>query len=72
MVSRLILIALFMIVGYAVQSCQGMGGGSVAGNIGGTEPVNTKESIEYQKAILKCYKTGGSRIVKITGELRCY
>lgn len=44
----------------------------VVGNEGGSAPVNETEAKEYQKAILKCYRLGGSRIVKITGELRCY
>ena len=48
------------------------GGGEVPGNEAGSQPVNPKETIEYQKAVLKCYKTGGSRVVKITGELRCF
>jgi len=48
------------------------GGGSVAGNENGSEPVNQKETYEYQKAVLKCYKTGGTRVVKIEGALRCF
>lgn len=47
-------------------------GGSVAGNEGGSEPVNDKEAIEYKKAVVRCYKTGGTKVVKIMGELRCY
>lgn len=48
------------------------GGGTVAGNENGSEPINDKESLEYKKAIVRCYKTGGNRVVKIMGELRCY
>lgn len=48
------------------------GGGGVAGNEGGSEPVNDKEAVEYKKAIVRCYKTGGTKVVKIMGELRCY
>ena len=48
------------------------GGGNVAGNENGSEPINDKESLEYKKAIVRCYKTGGNRVVKIMGELRCY
>ena len=56
-----------------LSACSSMGGSlTVTGNENGTQPVNQKEAVEYQKAILKCYKTGGSRIVKISGELRCF
>jgi hypothetical protein len=48
------------------------GGGTVVGNDNGSEPINEKESLEYKKAIVRCYKTGGNRVVKIMGELRCY
>ncbi len=48
------------------------GGGGVTGNESGSEPINEKESLEYKKAIVRCYKTGGNRVVKIMGELRCY
>ncbi len=44
----------------------------VAGNEHGSEPINDKEALEYNKAVVRCYKTGGSRVVKIMGELRCY
>lgn len=50
----------------------GGGGGSVDGNDGGSAPVNAEETVRYKKALLKCYKTGGNRIVKIEGTLRCY
>lgn len=52
-------------------SCAG-GSGGLAGNEGGSAPISEKEAIEYKKALLKCYKTGGNRIVKIEGRLRCY
>lgn len=52
-------------------ACQ-MGGGSVPGNEGGTSPANQSEKGEYNKAIVRCYKTGGTRVVKIMGQLRCY
>lgn len=48
------------------------GGSGVMGNSGGSEPVNEEEGREYKSQLLKCYKTGGSRIVKIEGQLRCY
>lgn len=48
------------------------GGSGVRGNEGGSTPISNEESREYQTELLRCYKTGGSRIVKIEGELRCY
>ena len=48
------------------------GSGGIAGNENGSEPINDKEALEYKKAIVRCYKTGGIRVVKIMGELRCY
>ena len=63
-----------------VSACQSSGGGrpsggSSAGILGGGEssqPINPAEEKQYKRALLKCYKTGGSRIVKIKGILRCY
>jgi hypothetical protein len=54
-------------------ACQGGGGGgAVTGNENGSAPVNNEEMKEYKKAIMRCYKTGGSRVVKIEGKLNCY
>ena len=50
-------------------ACQGHG---ISDNDSGSTPLNEQESLEYKKALVRCYKTGGSRIVKIMGELRCY
>lgn len=50
----------------------GCSGLQVAGNESGSEPVNTNEQREYMKAIRRCHKMGGSRIVKVMGELRCF
>ena len=44
----------------------------VQGNENGSKPINKREEVSYKRAILKCYKTGGSRIVKIEGRLNCY
>ncbi len=55
-----------------LTSCQTGGAGSVAGNENGSAPVNKKEAKAYKKAVTRCYKTGGSRVVKIEGVLRCY
>ena len=57
-----------VVVGAFSSSCQT----SVSGNEGGSEPINDAETQEYKKAIVRCYKTGGTRVVKIMGELRCY
>ena len=51
-----------------LAGCAG-GGGSHAGS---SQPINSDEEIEYRKALTRCYKTGGSRIVKINNYLRCY
>ncbi len=47
-------------------------GGGVAGNEGGSDPVNEQEAFEFQKAVNRCHRTGGTRVVKIKGELKCY
>lgn len=58
---------------FHLQACAGGGGGGgVAGNTSGSEPINPSEANDYKRAILKCYKTGGSRVVKIEGRLMCY
>ena len=44
----------------------------VSGNDGGSVPVNKEEELDYKKAVNRCYKTGGTRVVKIMGQLRCY
>lgn len=46
--------------------------GANTGNEGGSEPINPSEEKAYKQAILKCYKTGGTRVVKIEGTLKCY
>lgn len=38
----------------------------------GSNPVNQKEDILYKQAIIRCHKTGGTRIVKINSLLRCF
>ena len=55
-------------------SCAGGGGSGshLSGNKGGSSPINAQEEVQYKKALLKCYKTGGNRVVKIQGKLRCY
>jgi hypothetical protein len=46
--------------------------GGVAGNDKGSAPINAEEANDYKKAVNRCYKTGGTRVVKIMGQLRCY
>jgi len=56
----------------ALLHCVSCQGGGIAGNDSGSDPLNEQETVEYKKALVRCYKTGGNRIVKIMGELRCY
>ncbi len=57
----------------AVSSgCTGLGGGTVNGNEGGSNPISESEIPAYQKAVNRCHKTGGTRVVKIDGNLRCF
>lgn len=35
-------------------------------------PMNAREELQYHQALVRCAKTGGTRIVKIRSELRCY
>jgi hypothetical protein len=44
----------------------------ITGNEGGSQPINEQEVNDYKRAVHKCYKTGGTRVVKINGKLRCY
>ena len=64
------IILLFTVLGFLCQCTSGIS--QVTGNEEGSAPVNKTEEREYQRAILKCYKNGGTRVVKISGELRCY
>ena len=44
----------------------------LSANENGSVPVNEQEAVQYKKALLRCYKSGGSRVVKMMGELRCF
>lgn len=70
---RTMFILVFLVSAW-MQACAGGagGGGSLSGNEGGSEPINSTEERDYKRAVLKCYKTGGSRVVKIEGRLMCY
>ena len=64
---------LTILVATLLHACATHGGTSgVTGNENGSTPVNESETNEYKKAIVRCYKTGGTRIVKIMGQLKCY
>lgn len=52
-----------------LTQCAGSG---VAGNENGSDPINQSEIPLYQKAVTRCHKNGGSRVVKIDGKLRCF
>lgn len=65
------LIFIFLISIQALSGCA-TGGSGIKGNEAGSSPSNASEEREYKRAILRCYKTGGNRIVKIKGKLMCY
>ena len=68
-----ILIQALLTIATMVACAGGAGGtGTVAGNEAGSAAINSNEERDYKRAILKCYKTGGSRVVKIEGKLMCY
>lgn len=57
---------------FAITAASCATGGLVSGNEDGSAPINEQETVQYQKAINRCYKTGGTRVVKIEGKLRCF
>ena len=59
-------LGIFLAMGL-LAACQ-----TFSGNEGGSLPLNEQEEVEYKKSLLRCYKTGGTRIVKVAGELKCY
>lgn len=56
----------------ALGCAGGSSGGAGLSNDAGSQPLNDSEAIEYKKALTRCYKTGGTRIVKINNYLHCY
>ncbi|MFK7872547.1 MAG: hypothetical protein AB8C84_05170 [Oligoflexales bacterium] len=46
-------------------------GGSMS-RVSSSEAINEQEAVEYQKSLIRCHKTGGSRVVKIAGTIRCF
>ena len=73
---RLAVVALLAYAsGVIVSSCETTSSdntGRVLGNELGSDPVNDEEAAAYNRAVLRCYRTGGSRVVKIEGRLRCF
>lgn len=68
---------LILQVGFILASlygCAGSGGSLMTGGYSkaSSEPINRREEIHYKQALIRCHKTGGSRIVKINGILRCF
>ena len=37
-----------------------------------SEPISKSEETAYARAMHRCVKTGGSRVVKVSGNLRCF
>ncbi|RYZ53431.1 MAG: hypothetical protein EOP07_17835 [Proteobacteria bacterium] len=67
------LLALQLVTMLSLTACAGgAGGSSNSGNDNGSNPINAQEERDYKRAINKCYKTGGSRVVKVEGQLMCY
>lgn len=53
-------------------ACQG-GMGSTRKHSGeSSRAVNKQEEVAYKQALIRCHKTGGTRIVKLNGILRCF
>ncbi len=67
-VRGLLLVVLGCCTFYGCQT----GSGGVTGNEMGSSPINKSEETAYRKAVNRCYKTGGTRVVKIKGKLRCF
>ncbi len=64
-----------LVIAACLTACSGGGGMSsseIIGNEHGSQPINDTEANEYKRAVVRCYKTGGTRVVKIMGQLRCY
>ncbi len=47
-------------------------GPSMGFNEDGSQPVNDEEALAYRRTMQRCHKNGGSRVVKIEGNLRCF
>lgn len=71
MMTRQFLIMCLVFVG-PIMAVGCASGGAIKANAGGSEPLNEEEKVEYQQELVRCHKTGGTRIVKIEGHLRCF
>ena len=69
---KLVLSAFFLSLMTLFSGCQSMGPGVVQGNENGSLPISEQEAFDMQKAVNRCQRSGGTRVVKIRGELRCY
>lgn len=70
---NLLLRSIFISILLGAVSCShGNGNSFDFSNSGGTEPRDDKEALKYRRELLKCYKSGGSRIVMIQQQLVCY
>ncbi len=54
---------------YLTASCRSF---HVEGNQGGSLPINEHEFHQMQREVQSCHRAGGTRVVKITGNLRCF
>lgn len=68
---RLWIVTHCLVLSALLMGCQSVGFGGEIGE-GSSEPTNHSEEVAYKRALLKCYKTGGQRVVKIQGQLLCY
>ena len=64
--------SLQLVVMLSLTACAGGASSGTSANSAGSNPINPNEEREYKRAINKCYKTGGSRVVKVEGRLMCY
>jgi hypothetical protein len=71
MLIRCICLIIFASIPF-LTDCAANGVGGIRGNEGGSEPINSAEIPAYQKAVNRCHQTGGTRVVKIDGNLRCF
>ncbi len=67
-----VLASLQLIMFLSLTACAGGASSANQGNDAGSSPINQTEEKNYKRAINKCYKTGGSRVVKVEGQLLCY
>lgn len=66
--TRKIVMMVLVTLSFSWLGCQA--GGSQNGE--SSQPLNQEEAANYKRALLLCYKTGGTRVVKIEGNLRCF